>query len=151
MLLSIVLQRVRYELVTEQQFQSRKHKTWYSFKMFSSSQCHVPINTRFLLGDYPHQGFSSGAHWYSVCAVLCLVAQSCPALCHPMDCSPPGSSIHWHSPGKTTGVDCHALLQGIFPTQESNLRQILYQLSYQGSSPEHNGGYLEAIQDSRLE
>ena len=23
-----------------------------------------------------------------------LVAQSCPALCDPMDCSPPGSSVH---------------------------------------------------------
>ena len=27
-------------------------------------------------------------------AVLCLVAQSCTTLCNPMDCSPPGSSIH---------------------------------------------------------
>ena len=28
-------------------------------------------------------------------ARLCvLVAQSCPALCDPMDCSPPGSSVH---------------------------------------------------------
>ena len=26
--------------------------------------------------------------------VLCLVAQSCPALCNPMDCSPPDSSVH---------------------------------------------------------
>ena len=24
----------------------------------------------------------------------CLVVQSCPALCNPMDCSPPGSSVH---------------------------------------------------------
>ena len=28
-------------------------------------------------------------------AVLCLVAQSCPTLCDPMDCNPPGSSVHW--------------------------------------------------------
>ena len=28
------------------------------------------------------------------CAVLCLVAQSCPTLCHPRDCSPPDSSVH---------------------------------------------------------
>ena len=27
----------------------------------------------------------------------------------------------WNSPGKDTGVDCHCLLQRIFPTQESNL------------------------------
>ena len=54
--------------------------------------------------------------------VLCLVAQSCPALCNPMDCSPPGSSVHGDSPGKNTGVGCHALLQRIFPTQGLNLR-----------------------------
>ena len=32
-----------------------------------------------------------------------------------MDGSPPGSSVHGDSPGKNTGVGCHALLQGIFP------------------------------------
>ena len=42
------------------------------------------------------------------------------------------------SPGKNTGVGCHSLLQGIFPTQGSNLgllhcRQILYHLSHQGN------------------
>ena len=26
--------------------------------------------------------------------LLCLVAQSCPTLCHPVDCSPPASSVH---------------------------------------------------------
>ena len=40
----------------------------------------------------------------------------------------------WDSPGKSTGVGCHFLLQGIFLTRESNLglphsRQILYHLS----------------------
>ena len=33
---------------------------------------------------------------------------------------PPGSSVHGDSPGKNTGVDCHAPFQGIFPIQESN-------------------------------
>ena len=28
------------------------------------------------------------------CVVLCQVTQSCPTLCDPMDCSPPGSSVH---------------------------------------------------------
>jgi len=110
--------------------------------------------------------------------VLCLVDQSCLALCDPVDCSPPGSSVHGDSPGKSTGVGCHtlprgdlpnpgikprsptlqvdslpaelpgkpkntgvgslSLLQRIFLTQELNqgllhCRQILYQLSYQGS------------------
>ena len=53
-------------------------------------------------------------------AVLCLVSQLCLTLCDPMDCSPPGSSVHGYSPGKKTGVGCHALLQWIFPTQGSN-------------------------------
>ena len=37
-----------------------------------------------------------------------------------MDSSLPGCSVHGDSPGKNTGVGCHALLQGIFPAQESN-------------------------------
>ena len=44
----------------------------------------------------------------------------------------------WDFPDENTGVGSHSLLQGIFPTQESNLgplhcRQILYCLSCQGS------------------
>ena len=63
---------------------------------------------------------------------------SCVWLCNPTDCSPPGSSVHWDSPGKNTGVGCHALLQGIFPTQRSNLgllhrRWTPYHLSHRGS------------------
>ena len=50
--------------------------------------------------------------------MLYLVTQSCPALCDPMDCSPPGSSVHRDSPGKNTGVCCHALLQGIFQSRD---------------------------------
>ena len=70
--------------------------------------------------------------------VLCLIVQSHPTLCDFMGCSLPGSSVHGDSPGKNTGVRCHALLQGIFPTQGSNpslphCGQILYRLSHQGS------------------
>ena len=44
----------------------------------------------------------------------------------------------WHFPGNSTGVDCHFLLQGIFPNQGLNLgllhcRQMLYRLSQQGT------------------
>ena len=31
---------------------------------------------------------------YSETQIVCLVAQSCLSLCDPMDCSPPGSSVH---------------------------------------------------------
>ena len=56
----------------------------------------------------------------SYCYVLCLVTQLCLTLCGPMDCSPPDSSIHGDSPGKNTGVSCHSLLKGIFPTQRTD-------------------------------
>ena len=55
--------------------------------------------------------------------VLCCVesvAQSCPTLCHPTDCKSTRLLCPWDSPGKNTGVGCHALLQGIFLTQGSN-------------------------------
>ena len=55
------------------------------------------------------------------CVQVCAKSlQSCPILRDPMDCSPPGSSVHGDSPGKNTGVGCLALLQGIFPTQGLN-------------------------------
>ena len=64
--------------------------------------------------------------------------QLCETLCDPMDCSPPGSSVHGDSPAKNIGMGCHYLLQSIFPTQGSNsslvhCRRILYQLSHQES------------------
>ena len=60
--------------------------------------------------------------------VKVLATQSCPILSDPMVCS-------WNSPGKNTGVGFHSLLQGVFPTEGSNLgplhcRQVLYHLSY---------------------
>ena len=62
---------------------------------------------------------------------------SCPTLCDPIDCSPPGF-CPWNSPGKNTGVGCHSPLQGIFLTQGLNpglphCRQSLYHLSHQRS------------------
>ena len=67
------------------------------------------------------------------------VAQWCPTLCDPMDCSPPGSSVHGIFQGKlleriAISSSSHFLLQGIFQTQGLNpsllqllhCRQILY-------------------------
>ena len=75
---------------------------------------------------------------WSMCV---LVAQSCLTLCNPLNYSPPGSSVHGDSLNNNTGMGCHALLQGIFPTQGSNPhllcllhgRQILYLSSHQRS------------------
>ena len=77
--------------------------------------------------------------WELGTQVLCLVTQFFPTLCDAMDCIPPGSSVHGDSPGKNSGVGSLSLFQGIFLTQELNqgllhCRQILYQLSHQGST-----------------
>ena len=68
--------------------------------------------------------------------VKVLVTHLCLSLGNPMDCSPPGSSVHGDSPGKNTGVGYHSLLQGFVPIQGSNpgllhRRQILYCLNHQ--------------------
>ena len=55
---------------------------------------------------------------------------------------PHGLYNPWNSPGQNTGVGSLSLLQGTFPTQESNqgllhCRWFLYQLSHQGSPDPH--------------
>ena len=55
--------------------------------------------------------------------------------CHGL--GPAGLFCPWDSPAKNIGVNCHSLLQRIFPTQGSNpgvlhCRQILYCLSFRG-------------------
>ena len=44
-------------------------------------------------------------------------------LCDTMDCSPPRPFVHGNSPGKNTGVGCHALLQRIFPGSNPHLQR----------------------------
>ena len=67
--------------------------------------------------------------------MLCCKTLSLVRPCDPMGCSPPGSSVHGILPGKNTGAGCHFLLQGIFPTRESN-PLLLYLLHWQvGSLP----------------
>ena len=42
--------------------------------------------------------------WEKCYVCVCLVTQSCPTLCNPMDYSLPDSSVHGDSPGKNTEV-----------------------------------------------
>ena len=92
-----------------------------------------------------YTGYISAYVW--VCAKL---LQLCD-FCDPVNFSPPGS-CSWNSPGKNTGVGCHALLHGIFPIQGSNpglpnchcqrISWILYHLSHQGSPLGTRASYL---------
>ena len=47
-------------------------------------------------------------------------AQSCPTLCEPVDCSPPGSSIHGILQARILEWVAISFSRGIFPTQGSN-------------------------------
>ena len=67
------------------------------------------------------------------------VAQSCPTLCDPMDCSLQGSSVHGIFQARVLEWVAISISMGSSPTQGSNLglphcRQTLYHLSHQGSS-----------------
>ena len=68
-------------------------------------------------------------------AAAAKLLQLCPAVCDTMKCSSSRLLCPCDSPGKNTGVGCHALLQGIFLIQRWNLcllrcRSILYDLSH---------------------
>ena len=66
------------------------------------------------------------------------VAQLCPTLCNPMDCSPPGSLVHGIFQARVLEWVAISCSRGFFPTQGLNLgllhcRQILYHLRHQES------------------
>jgi len=85
----------------------------------------------------------------------CLVPQSCPSLWNPVDCSPPGFSVHGDFLGMNTGVGCHALLWVIFTTQGSNpglphCRPIFYHLSHQGSREQYEVKWKRSVLSDSL-
>ena len=61
--------------------------------------------------------------------------QSCPTLCHHMDRSLPGFSVHGDSPGKNTGVGCHALHPGDLPNPGIEPRSPTLQVDSLQSEP----------------
>ena len=74
----------------------------------------------------------------AIMCVLCVSRSVVPDSLRPHGLQSTRFLCPWDFPGKDTGVGCHFLLQGIFPTQGSNpgllhCRQILYRLSYKGS------------------
>ena len=116
----------------------------FSFSMIIlilSILLHVSMFLFLLLSSFPlyecthlYSLFIIGRHLYCAWKKMKVkVIQLCLTLCDPMNLHSP-----WNSPGKNTEVGSLFLLQGIFPTQELNpglphCRQIIYQLSHQGS------------------
>ena len=64
-----------------------------------SVACCISISDRAPVASHPHLHLVLSVFWIwafliGASCILCLVAQSCPTLCDPMDCSPPGFSVH---------------------------------------------------------
>ena len=75
-----------------------------------------------------------------------------------MDCSPPSSSVHGILQARIMEWLAHSLLQGIVPTQGSNLgllhcRQALYHLSHQGRDKDggNNNLHIETVAPNQVE
>ena len=73
------------------------------------------------------------------CSCCSVTELWCLTLCHRMDCSLIGSSVHRIFPGKDTGVGCHFLLQENFLAHGLNLHFLHWQAS---SSPMSHQGSL---------
>ena len=76
-----------------------RDRTWVSHIQVDSSLSEPP--------GKPKLQWAFTLHQSECCAVLSHSAES---NSFPVDCSPPGSSVHGDSPGKYTGVSCHPLL-----------------------------------------
>ena len=76
-------------------------KYWgFSFRIIPSKEI---LSSR----ETQHSSQCWGATSIVLGARVCLVAQSRPTLCDPVESSPPGPSVHGNSPGKnTSGLPC---------------------------------------------
>ena len=79
--------------------------------------------------------------WMGKCVYVCVSCSVVSDCLGPHGLSSPRLLCPWDFPGKSTGVGCHFLLQGIFPAQGlhpglSHCWQSLYCLSHQGSQCE---------------
>ena len=95
---------------------------------------HRPIsNTLFILAHLISEVFYLVLIWiYFTNWCCCLVFKLCLTLLRPHRLQPTRLLCPWDFPGKNTGLGCHFLFQGIFPTQGLNshfllCRWLLYQ------------------------
>ena len=80
----------------------------------------------------------SPGKYIPVCVCACSVGQSCPTLCDPTDCSPPGSSVHEISQGRILEWVAMPSSRGIFPSQRLNpslLHLLHWQVGYLPLAP----------------
>ena len=105
---------------------------------------HTHTHTHTHTHAHTHTNMCMLTHTY---VYMCLsskvkVAQSCPALCDPMDCSPPGSSVHLISQARLLEWTAISFSRGSSrPRDQTQVClpqwQVLYHLSHQGSPSKH--------------
>ena len=121
------------------------------WSLWNSPGKNIGVGSHSLLqGIFPTQGSNLGLLHYRWILYLLSHGGSPGAVFQCVSCSVMSDSLRphgiwparllcpWNSPGKNTGVGCHSFIQGIFPTQGSNLgllhcRQILHHLSHKES------------------
>ena len=92
--------------------------------------------------------------WHFKHSNVVLVAQSCPTLCNPMDCCPPGSSVHGIIQARILAWVSMPFSRGsswpkVWTWVSFISRKILYHLSHQGS-PWHVQEHFKALPFSTL-
>ena len=74
---------------------------------------------------------------------VCLVAQACPILWDPMQCSPPGSSVHGNSPGKNSEQDTMPSFRG--SSQPRDWTRVSYTADRSREAPPKYGTFHEFV------
>ena len=101
----------------------------------------LPSMTSHRVG-HDRSDLAAAAAWswlLNICAYEVLITQSCPTLCYPKDCSPPGSSVQARTPEAAisfsrgasqprdwTPVSCDSCIAGGFFTTEPSRKPILH-------------------------
>ena len=91
------------------------------------------------------KGSSLFSAWMQLLQPCCFISESCPTLCDPVDCSPPGSSVHGISQARILVWVAISSSRGSFRSRDRTLvfyvfcagRQIPSPLSHLGS-PSYN-------------
>ena len=118
-------------------FDQFKKKWLHLFKLVSSPDCENLAFYHCVSGLLKHLVGTElvSTHWICCCSV----AKLCPTLCDPVDCSPPGSSVHEDFQSKRLEWVAISFSGGIFPTQELSLHLLHWQVD---SSPLSHWGSL---------
>ena len=117
-------------------------------KQTSSHACIISLSITCLLSIYlsiahhasvsihiPHPSVSATYVASTYLHLLPKSLQSCPTLCDPVDCSPPGSSVRGTLQARVLEWVCHALLQGVFQPRDQTRSPVLLHCKFFTAKP----------------